>query len=117
MNTTTTTDACSIGRPNILIEAHELFRWTEMPTALRMLRLDGRHCFIVHRDARNHPHCVPAQYTPGTGVPFVTNIDNVRIEATTITDVVDGDKIAFDRKGDVWTLTLDRTGFPNFVEC
>lgn len=97
-----TPNQCGIGRHNIIIKPGELFEWTTSPTNLHALRIDSE-LFLIHRDASNHPHFAP-MLRDGDGTWFTQNIDGVRFEPTTITDAMVGDKVAFDHKGDVWTI-------------
>jgi hypothetical protein len=115
MNTDTTPTACGIGRSNIIIRPEELFRFTQNPTELRVLTF-GPNGYVIHRDAQNHPHVAPAMQDDN-GTRYVLNIDGVRFDATTVTEAHVGDKVAFDHKGDVWTIGLDRNGFIIFEAC
>ena len=112
---TNTTQACGIGRPNTLIEPHELFRFTETPTALHALDIEGWGLWLIHRDAQGHPHFAPMQ-RDNDGSWFTTNIDGERFTPAKVTAVQAGDKIAFDHKGDVWIVAVDGPR-PYFVEC
>lgn len=89
------------------------FRWTQQPTNLHALLIEGRQ-FVCHRDAIGHPHFIRMDRSP-TGEWSVTNIDNDIFVAATVTPANAGDVVFFEPDGDGWTLAINDDGFPILV--
>lgn len=100
------------GRPNTFIDRHELFTATSNPSALRALLINGT-LYCVTRDPRHYPHLAPLNEHRA-----ITDAEGTWHVAVGVTELMqDGDKVAFNHAGDVWTLVALPGTTPTFAVC
>lgn len=125
-DTTTTTEACGIpGRPNILIDRQrECVGFGGAPEALRAFRFRGNLYAVLYGTDDHEPNLMRITST-GFRFQATAGAEPTLVAPAVVNNIEPGDKIAFNRVGDVWTVAevpvaADRFGVdtrPTLVRC
>jgi hypothetical protein len=120
---TITTEACGIaGRPNIVVDrdAECVTKADAVPERLRGFRFDGYFYTVVRGSKTGAPAFMRLGENGWLSMDKPVALPSGTYPVTT-TDIVEGDKIAFDRSGDVWVVgtvqIADTTRRPTLSRC